>query len=274
MSFSAHAGANADALSSLEHRIDALGQALAERAQNGNAVPPQLEALVHSLSDKIEQIQAAQQTHGDMAGAHLDDRIAMLVERLDASDSRLGQLEAIERGLSDLLLHIEQQQSGRDPAAQANDAVAVDALKYDFAQAQEALKYDLAQAQDALKHDLVHSQESIKGDIARTQDALDQVHGTLGELVHRLATIEQSFRNEARAPAPAHAQVHEQVHEQPVHPVAHDEEPLELTQPVGRVAVRLVDDAPGMTAFDDMPQHAAAPEPITDEQAAPEGAAC
>ena len=144
-----------------------------------------------------------------MAGGHLDDRIAMLVERLDASDSRLGQLEAIERGLTDLLLHIEQSQTGRDQAGQANEAQAVDALKYDFAQAQhalqDALKYDLAQAQDALKHDLAHSQESLKGDIARTQDALDQVHGTLGELVHRLATIEQNIRNEARAPAPAPA---------------------------------------------------------------------
>ncbi len=65
----AQAGANADALSSLEQRIDALGQALAERAQNGSAVPPRLESLVQSLADKIEQIQAVQQTAGgDMTG--------------------------------------------------------------------------------------------------------------------------------------------------------------------------------------------------------------
>ncbi len=192
----AHAGANADALSSLEHRIDALGQALAERAQNGGAVPPRLEALVQSLSDKIEQIQAAQAHGGELAGGHLDDRIAMLVERLDASDSRLGQLEAIERGLADLLLHIEQSQGAGAHAAQAGGATAVDALKYDFAQAQESLK-------EALKHDLVHSQAEIKGDIARTQDALDQVHGTLGELVQRLATIEQSIRQRGARAGPS-----------------------------------------------------------------------
>ena len=250
----AHASTNNDVLASLEHRIDALGQALAERAQNGNAVPPRLEALVQSLSDKIEQIQQVQQTHGDDAAGHLDERIAMLMERLDASDSRLGQLETIERGLTDLLTHVQAQASGEAAAAQSSDALAVDSLKYDFVQAQhalqDALKYDLAQAQDALKHDLAHSQESIKGDIARTQDALDQVHGTLGQLVDRLATIEQNFRSEARAPAPA-----------PVY--AEDEEPLELTQPVGRLAVRMVEDAPGMAAFDDMQPPRVASAPIS-----------
>ncbi len=259
----AHASTSNDVLASLEHRIDALGQALAERAQNGNAVPPRLEALVQSLSDKIEQIQQVQQTHGGfMTEGHvLDDRIAQLVQRLDASDSRLGQLEAIERGLTDLLTHVQTQASGEANAAQASEALAVDSLKYDFVQAQhalqDALKYDLAQAQDALKHDLAHSQESLKGDIARTQDALDQVHGTLGQLVDRLANIEQNFRSEARAPAQAPAPAY-----------AQDEEPLELTQPVGRLGVRVVEDAPGMAAFDDMPpQHTAqapvvpAPEP-------------
>ena len=281
----ARASANTDALSSLEARIDALGQALAERAQAGNAVPPRLEALVQSLADKIEQIQAAQQAHGDVMteGHVLDDRIAMLVDRLDASDSRLGQLEAVERGLADLLMHIEQQQQSTNATAgQDGEAMAVDALKHDFAQAQEALKFDLAQAQEALKsdltnsltHSLVHSQDEIKGDIARTQNALDQVHGTLGELVGRLAAIEQSIRSEthaaAAAPAPAYADVaHEghYAHEDPyAHegtPYAHDEEPLELNHPVGKVAVRLVEDAaPGMSAFDGMlPPRSAQPEP-------------
>ena len=50
-----------------------------------------------------------QLTHTDHAAlAHLEDRIAMLVKRLDASDARLGQLDGIERGLADLLVHIEQ----------------------------------------------------------------------------------------------------------------------------------------------------------------------
>ena len=41
----------------------------------------------------------------------LEDRIAKLSEKLDASDSRLGHLEAIERGLADLLVYLEEMRS-------------------------------------------------------------------------------------------------------------------------------------------------------------------
>ena len=79
----AHATTGGDALDNLEHRITAIADALAERAQSGGAVPPQLEALVQSLSDKIEQIQSSRSD--DVAIGHLEDRIVKLVEKLDAS---------------------------------------------------------------------------------------------------------------------------------------------------------------------------------------------
>src|SRR6185312_8403617 len=50
-------GGGGDVLNHLEQRIEALSHALAERAQSGASVPPRLEALVQSLSDKIELIQ-------------------------------------------------------------------------------------------------------------------------------------------------------------------------------------------------------------------------
>ena len=84
------------------------GRARAERRRGA----ADLEALVQSLADKIEQIQ---QSRGDnVAFGHLEDRIVKLVERLDASDSRLGHLEAIERGLADLLVHIEDMRANKD----------------------------------------------------------------------------------------------------------------------------------------------------------------
>ena len=153
-----------DALNSLEHRIAALSDALAERAQSGATVPPMLEALVQSLSDKIELIQ---QSRGDnVAVGHLEDRIVQLVERLDASDSRLGHLEAIERGLADLLVHIEDMRANKDAGG---------------------LRAEGSPGVDALKHD-----------IARTQNALEAVHGTLGHVVDRLGMIEKDIRGEAR----------------------------------------------------------------------------
>ncbi len=211
-----NAGPAGDALNHLEHRIDALSRALAERAQNGNVVPPRLEALVQSLSDKIEMIQ---QRRGDnVAVDHLEDRIVKLVERLDLSDSRLGHLETIERGLADLLVHIEDIRSNKQS---------------------EALRADNSAHVDALKQDL-----------ARTQNVLEAVNGTLGHVVDRLAMIEKDIRGENRG-APAF-----------------ENDTLELTQPVGKLAVRVVNDAPELAPR--MPQatqlempQARPPAPVT-----------
>ena len=161
----AHAAGGSAALDHLEQRINALADALADRVQSGGAVPPHLEALVQSLSDKIEQLQSSR---GDsVAMGHLEDRIVSLVTKLDASESRLGQLEAVERGLGDLLVHIEDMRSNKQSGG---------------------LRADTSPAVDELKHD-----------IARTQDALDNVHGTLALVVDRLAAIEHGMRGEAPA---------------------------------------------------------------------------
>jgi len=160
----ATAATGSDALNNLEHRISALADALAERSQSGGNVPPMLESLVHSLSDKIELIQ---QSRGDnVASQHLEDQIVALVQRLDASDSRLGHLEAIERGLADLLVHIEEMRANKDSGG---------------------IRADNSPAVVELKHD-----------IARTQDALEAVNGTLGHVVDRLAMIENGIRGESR----------------------------------------------------------------------------
>ena len=178
---------------------------MAEQTQAGNTVPPQLEALLHSLSDKIDRIQ---QSHGDtIALSHLEDRIVMLVERLDASDSRLGHLEAIERGLADLLVHIEEMRAARQDTP-AGDSSAVESLKYDMARTEGALKYELA----------------------RAQDTLDAVHGTLDLVVDRLALIERDMRSERQAAPPAA-------------PAAAEYEPHEPTHSLGRLE-RLVSDSP------------------------------
>jgi localization factor PodJL len=205
----ANAGAGGDALNHLEQRIAALSDALEQRAQNGATVPPMLESLVQSMSDKVEQIQNSRGSSD--AFGHLEDRIVKLVEKLDSSDSRLGHLEVIERGLADLLIHIEDMRANKESGA----------LRADGA------------------HDLKH-------DIARTQDALEAVHGTLGHVVDRLAMIEKDIRGEARPPDLT------------------EEETAALRQPVGKIAVRMVDGAPAMAA----PMPAAQPAPPSPPPAA------
>jgi localization factor PodJL len=148
-----------DALNGLEERISALADALAQRSQNGVNVPPQLETLVHSLTDKIEYLQNSR--NDDVAFNALEDRIVKLVEKLDASDSRLAHLEAVERGLGDLLVQMSELRS------QAGQP-------------------------DRL-HETTGGVETLKDDLARTQNEIEAVHGTLGEVVDRLATIERNM---------------------------------------------------------------------------------
>ncbi len=102
----ASGGPNAPTLAALENRIDILASALNASTEAGHAVPRELEKLLSGLIEKLEGVQL---THTDRAAlGHLEDRIAALVKRLDASDARLGLLEGVERGLADLLVYIEQ----------------------------------------------------------------------------------------------------------------------------------------------------------------------
>jgi localization factor PodJL len=97
---------NAPTLAALENRIDILASALNASTEAGHAVPRELEKLLSGLLEKLEWVQL---THTDRTAlTHLEDRIAGLVRRLDASDARLGLLEGVERGLADLLIYIEQ----------------------------------------------------------------------------------------------------------------------------------------------------------------------
>ncbi len=162
-------------LASLEGRIAMLADALEARNQSGQNVPHELETVVKGLIDKIERIQLTRGEHAALG--HLEDRIAQLVEKLDASDARLNHLEAIERGLAELLIHLEHQRMPNLAQAGASPLPEVDLLSRDIADLQQTEK--------------------------KTQDSLEVVHGTLGHVVDRLAMIETDMRGKPEQPMDA-----------------------------------------------------------------------
>src|SRR5207342_730412 len=127
-------GSAGDAFNRLELRIDALSRAVSERTNGGDTA---IEALLQSLSTKIEQLQS----RGDWTALdHFEGRITKFVERLEATDSRLNHLDAIERGLADLLVHIEEIRTQKEaPSARADTTPGVDLLKQDIAHTHNAL---------------------------------------------------------------------------------------------------------------------------------------
>ena len=153
-------------LNALEERIAALADALAARNQVGQDVPRELETVIKGLADKIERVQLTGADHAALG--HLEDRMAKLVEKLDASDARLNHLEGIERALAELLIYLEQQ---RVPPARA-----------------ESLPPEM--------NDLSRDVADLRLAGRQTQESLEVVHGTLGHLVDRLAMIETDMRSQ------------------------------------------------------------------------------
>jgi localization factor PodJL len=153
-------------LNALEERIAALAEALAARSQVGQDMPRELETVIKGLADKIERVQLTGADHAALG--HLEDRIAKLVEKLDASDARLNHLEGIERALAELLIYLEQQ---RVPPARA-----------------ESLPPEM--------NELSRDVADLRLTGRQTQESLEVVHGTLGHLVDRLAMIETDMRSQ------------------------------------------------------------------------------
>jgi len=166
----AMAGVDGDSvLNAIEHRIAALADALAVRNQAGQSMPNELGGAIRALGDKIERVQLPR---GDqVALGQLEDRIAKLTEKLDASGGRLNHLEAIERGLAELLIHLERQRA--DDAARSTSPE-VDELSRDVA--------------------------DIKQTGKKAHESLEALRGTLGHVVNRLSMIETEMRS---TPVPA-----------------------------------------------------------------------
>ena len=175
----ASTAASGQNLSALENRIETLTNALTASTEAGSAVPRELEKLLTGLIEKLEWVQL---THTDHAAlAHLEDRIATLVQRFDSSDARLGHLEAIERGIADLLVHIEQIRGSNGDALSKRMPVVEEPL------AVHAIEREVAE---------------IKQSEQRTLDSLEAVQGTVEHVVDRLAMIESGIRETAPQPAP------------------------------------------------------------------------
>jgi localization factor PodJL len=191
----ASSAASGHALSALENRIDLLATALNNSTAAGYAVPRELERLLAGLIEKLELVQLSHTDH--TALAHLEDRIAMLVKRLDVSDARLGLLEGVERGLADLLVYIEQLRganAGGEAVGRAKPA-AVEAIEHEIAEIKQAGRL--------------------------TQDSLEAVHGTVEHVVGRLAMIESDMRGGKVGSAPAEPlPAKEQTPTPPIEPAA------------------------------------------------------
>ena len=150
------------ALSGMERQIAAIADAL----QQSRSAPIQdaagIESAMQGLADKVDRLQSTQSDRTLIQD--LQERIALLAEKLDSSDARLNHLATIERALGDLLVQMERRRPAEASAAGASA-----------------------------------NTDALKRDVQRTQNSIESLHGTLGQVVDRLATIEASIVKSAQS---------------------------------------------------------------------------
>lgn len=142
-------------LRNLEERISTIADAIESVRTSGAQAPVvDIDAMVRTLGDKIERLHAAGSDHPALA--QLEGRITQLVNKLDVSEARLGNLDAIERGMKELLAYLADMRRDRTPDRPPVDAIA--------------------------------------RDVRRAEESIEAAHGTIGDVVDRLAMIETGIR--------------------------------------------------------------------------------
>ncbi len=182
-------------LDSLATRVHELTHALDTRVEQMGPMPSNLEALVQSLTDKLNGSDRSGREQA--AFAQIERQISGIAEKLDAADQRNGDLSAIERGIQQLTLQVRE---AREEAVVTAERVA------------RQVAADIApqggMEVTALKRDIESLHVNQSESEQRTHETLEAVHDTLERLVERLATVETGVRSApqtAHVPQPAYA---------------------------------------------------------------------
>jgi localization factor PodJL len=192
----------ASGLDSLAHRVHELTHALDTRVEQIGPLPGNIEALVKSLSDKLNGADSF--SRDQAAFEQLEQRIMGLADRIETAGERSNELTGIERGIQQLTLQVrEAREDAIATAERVARAVAAEMPRNDAGI--EAFRQDLETLQ-------AHQVESDQ----RTQDTLEAVHETLERLVERLASVEIGLhapRQSTPAPVMSEPRPQERVHE-------------------------------------------------------------
>src|SRR3982075_4128985 len=176
---------NSDSFAILEQRIAALTSTLESRERPVvSESSEQLEGAVRALSDRLDRMPVGNDSAS--AFAHLEQRVAYLLERLEASaHHRGGNLGRVEDGPQDILRHLETQHAAVNALTESNRGAAEPA--------------DSSGLIDIVTRELSDIRFNQTETNRSTQDSLEAVHNTLGHVVDRLAMIEGDLRA-ARVP--------------------------------------------------------------------------
>ena len=102
-----------DVMSAFDRRIEALS----ERIETAGRDAPPAPAL-EDIRRRLDDLQDAVSRKGDGSGAGIEAAVRALSQKIDATESRLGNLGSIERGLADLFAQLEETRASTRDAAE------------------------------------------------------------------------------------------------------------------------------------------------------------
>jgi localization factor PodJL len=172
-----------DIMSMLDKRLaemtDALGRS---RPTASPAIPADFDTIIKKLADRLESIQIP--AADPLALTNLEQRIVGLVDKVGASEARLGRLDGVERGMDELLAQLKELRTQNESKLQAIQHQLVASTTEAISAPAEAIRRDVATLKE------IHSSAD-----RRTQDTFEAVYGTIEQVVDRLATIERNLRD-------------------------------------------------------------------------------
>jgi localization factor PodJL len=193
--------ASSDALASVAKDVQQLAQKLERIGPTGDNVAVSLDARIAAIADALEshrrehdraaaESDKAERIPGSSdspASAQLENRIAQLVDKLNASEARLTHLGSIERGLAELVAHLERIRARNGQAA-------------DTAQSTMSGSDDESAEVSEHQQGVPNQTQALIG--RRGEDTVEKVQGAVSDVVSRRATVESDLRQAAPNFAP------------------------------------------------------------------------
>ncbi len=102
-----------DVVSALDRRIESLSERIEAATRQVPAAP-----ALDDIRSRIDELQRAFASSGQGSSAGLEATLHSLAQKLDASESRLSNLGAIERGLNDLFVQLQEARASAGEAAE------------------------------------------------------------------------------------------------------------------------------------------------------------
>ena len=179
-----------DIMSTLDRRLAEMTDVLGRTHAGGTVIPADFDALIKRLADRLEAIQVPAVDPATLK--NLEQRVAGLADKLDASQDRLGRLDLVERGMGEVAQQLKELRAQNEKKLQDIQHQLVTTTAEAISAPAEAIRRDVATLKEI--------QSSVD---RRTHDTFEAIYSTIEQVADRLAGIEQNLGERKSASAPA-----------------------------------------------------------------------